>query len=441
MTFRWLFSKTVREACAMRKHVWHLLCAQRDVLSPAAISAMTLALNQVRDAIAAGENTGKIRLKMDELDFAANKWLKPYPNAIWRENVEVLLVAIAVAMAIRTFFLQPFKIPTGSMQPTLYGVTSLPDFSRINFGSEDRDKVQAQITDQVRQRNSMTIPTGWERVKEWFEGISYLHVVAEADGELQAIEPPVRFLIFNLKQTLVIGGQAQTIWFPPDYGEQPLEARTGYGLRLGGQRVNLFNGHVFHAGEDVVKMKVSAGDHLFVDRLTYNFRLPRRGEIVVFATAGIPEDRRELYGVPGDQFYIKRLVGLSAEDLSLAQDHEVTSAPPYNDTVPVGHLMVNGQPLSASIPHFENLYSYSGALPATKMFPYQDNHYYGHAMIYGLAPGRDYQVATNHLFVMGDNTMNSLDSRFWGDFPESSLIGKSFFVYWPITRRFGWGNQ
>ena len=61
---------------------------------------------------------------MENLEKAANKWLKPYPNAAWRENVEVLLVALAVAMGIRTFFLQPFKIPTGSMQPTLFGVTS-----------------------------------------------------------------------------------------------------------------------------------------------------------------------------------------------------------------------------------------------------------------------------------------------------------------------------
>src|SRR5208283_5343406 len=183
MNIRWFFSKTVRDAGAMRKHVWHLLCAQRDVLSPAAVSAVTLALNQLRDTIAAGENIGKIRLKMDELDFAANKWLKPYPNAMWRENVEVLLVAIAVAMAIRTFFLQPFKIPTGSMQPTLYGVTSMPDLSRINIVSEDRARIQAQISEQIQQRNRMNIPTGWQRIKEWFEGISYLHVVAEADGE------------------------------------------------------------------------------------------------------------------------------------------------------------------------------------------------------------------------------------------------------------------
>ena len=113
MFFRWLTSSTVREAGTMRKHVQRLVDAQRDLLAPAAIGALTLAMNQLRDAVAEGANTGKIRIRMDELDFAVNKWLKPYPNALWRENVEVFLVAVAVAMAIRTFFVQPFKIPTG----------------------------------------------------------------------------------------------------------------------------------------------------------------------------------------------------------------------------------------------------------------------------------------------------------------------------------------
>jgi len=437
MLLRWFFSSTVREACAMRKHVQYLLSAQRDILAPAAIGAVTLSLNQLRDSIATGENIGKIRLKMDELDFAANKWLKTYPHAAWRENVEVLLVAIAVAMAIRTFFLQPFKIPTGSMQPTLYGVTSVPDFSRIPFNSEDKSWIQSQVNEQLKLRNTLVFPTGLERVREWFEGISYIHVVAQNDGELQAVNPPVKFLIFNLKQTLVIGGVEQTIWFPPDYGEAPLEYRAGLQ-----KRTEYANGQVYHKGDDVVRLKISAGDHLFVDRLTYNFRKPKRGDIIVFATAGVPEDRRAAVGMPGDQFYIKRLVGLGGETLSLAQDYEVTGASQFGGgSVPVGHLVVNGQPLSTSTPHFENLYSFSGVPAGTRNIHYQDNQYYGHALIRALEPGREYQIPTNHLFVMGDNTMNSLDSRFWGDFPTESSIGKSFFVYWPITRRFGIGNQ
>ena len=415
MFLRWFISPTVRQACAMRSHVQRLLAAQSDVLSAQAASAITVPMDELRKAIAEGTDKGKIRTKMDELDAAANKWLKPYPNAAWRENVEVILVAVAVAMAIRTFFAQPFKIPTGSMQPTLFGVTSknyLPYFDRPG-------------------NPGFKFPTGWERIKEWFEGVSYVHVVAQNDGAIDAISPMTHFLIFNVKQTLWIGGQPQTIWFPPDFGEQTLATRAGWEP-----------GHVYHKGDDVVKIKMSAGDQLFVDRLTYNFRKPQRGEIVVFATAGIPEEHRDNFHIPGDQFYIKRLVGLGGETLLLMQDYTVTGAPQFgNSAMPVGHLAVNGQPLSAATPHFENLYSFPGVPAGAKTLDYQDNQYYGHAMIYNLAPGREFQVSPNGLFVMGDNTMNSLDSRFWGDFPESSIIGKSFFVYWPLTSRFGWGNQ
>jgi signal peptidase I len=421
MIFSWFISKTVREARVMRKHVRRLLSAQRDILSPQAIAGVTAAMKELNIALAGG-HTGKIRIKMEELEFAANKWCKPYPNPTWRENVEVLLVALAVAMAIRTFFIQPFKIPTGSMQPTLFGVTSEPDFSKVQS--------EAEYKEQTRIRDTLQIPTGWERVKEWFEGYSYIHVVAQNDGELEVVEPPVKFLIFNIKQTLVIGGVAQTIWFPPDYGEVPLEYRAGVRTRS-----DYENGQLFHKGDEVLKICVHTGDHLFVDRLTYNFRKPERGEIVVFATQGI--DRLP----PSEQgtFYIKRLVGLGGETLSLKQDGEVLNVPRLG-TVPVGNLVVNGQPVSASTPHFANLYAFADPQPGQE-WNYKDNQYYGHGMLKALAPGNDFQVETNHYFVMGDNTMNSSDSRYWGDFPQEKVIGKSFFVYWPITGRFGLDDE
>jgi signal peptidase I len=388
MILQWFLSKTVRQATAMRKHVLKLLNHQRDILTPQAIEGVQAAMENCQKAVGEGADKATLEKQMENLEKAANKWLKPYPSAAWRENVEVLLVALAVAMGIRTFFLQPFKIPTGSMQPTLFGVTSKNLL-------EDPD---------------CKIPTGLTRVRQWFEGVSYIHLVAENDGPLQAVEPPFRILIFNIWQKVVAGGKTYIIWFPPDYGAPPAGSLEG--------RAGLHRDQMFRKGEDIVKLKVSAGDHLFVDRITYNFRPPKRGEIIVFETKGIDN-------LPQDQFYIKRMVARGGDRVQLGDDR---------------HLILNGNRLDASTPHFENVYSFNPKEPP------RDSHYSGHVNSPGLAPifqGKPdgVVVAPDHFMVMGDNTMNSYDSRGWGDFPATNVIGKSFFVYWPITDRFGWGNR
>jgi len=406
MMLRWFLSRTVRQAVAMRKHVRRILSAQRDILSPQAMQAVSGALDELRTAARSTAGKAALLKQMDTVEAAANKWLKPYPHASWRENVEVLLVALAVAMGIRTFFVQPFKIPTGSMQPTLFGVTSENLMGRPDF----------------------KIPTGLARLEEWFQGISYIDIKARTDGALEQVSPPLGLPIFYFRQTLRIGGRVHTIWFPPDYGAPPngtLQARA-----------ELRGGEVFQKGDPVVRLKAQSGDHLFVDRLTYNFRKPQRGEIVVFETSGIDRLAKDQQNT----FYIKRLVGLGGEHLMLKQDYTVTNVPRIGD-VPTGHLVVDGRELSGSTPHFENVYSFSNPPRRAESLPYMENHYYGHALIGELALNREYAVPPRHLFVMGDNTMNSSDSRFWGDFPSDHVIGKSFFVYWPITSRFGWGNR
>jgi len=236
-----------------------------------------------------------------------------------------------------------------------------------------------------------------------------------------------------LWQRFRVGNEWYRVWFPAD----DLLDRAGL-VKSFPHAALKPNPKVFKPGEDILKVKVLAGDHLFVDRLTYNFRPPNRGEIIVFETKGIPEENRDRWGIPGDQFYIKRLVGLSGETLSIHEDGAVVNVPQFG-TVSVGHLVVNGQPLSATTPHFENLYSFNGASGDTKQLSYQEHHYFGHGMIGLLVPGSEFQIRTNYSFVMGDNTMNSLDSRYWGDFPSDSVIGRALFVYWPVANRFGWG--
>jgi signal peptidase I len=411
MTLSWFLSSTVRHATAMVNHVEKLLNHQRDILSPEAVTRVRIAIRDLNRAV--NEDAEKVEMVklMQNLESTAEKWLKPYPNAAWRENIEVLLVALAIAMGIRTFFLQPFKIPTGSMQPTLYGVTSTPDFT---YRRADESN------------STVLIPSGWERVREWLAGATYVHVVAKVDGELENVDAPMnllgvrlqnpfRLLIFNIVERIQIGGVSHWIWFPPDYGGSTLERRAGLQV-----------GRFYKQGEDVVRLKVTSGDHLFVDRFTYNFRPPSRGEIIVFATKGID-------GLPQDQFYIKRLVALGGENVRVGDDR---------------HLIINGQRLDASTPHFQNVYSfYLKEPPRESQYSGHVNEkvlrqYYPNAS--GLAPNfpdglQIYPVRRDHYMVMGDNTMNSLDSRTWGDFPAGNVIGRSFFVYWPISDRFGYG--
>src|ERR1700722_12903950 len=128
---KWFARQSVRDTWTLYKHVRRIFSAQRDILSPEAVGALETALKDARKAVDERAGDEVMNRQMKNLEEAARKWLKPYPNAGIRENVEVLLVALGVAMGIRTFFVQPFKIPTGSMQPTLFGVTATPDYGSV----------------------------------------------------------------------------------------------------------------------------------------------------------------------------------------------------------------------------------------------------------------------------------------------------------------------
>lgn len=405
MILRWLFSSTVRQAFDLIKQVRKHVAAQGDMLDAKALEEIAAANESLRKLLREGADKTALKAGMSQLESVAGSRLLPYPRAEIREYVEMALVVITVVLAFRAFFFQPFTIPTGSMQPTLYGITH-QDF---------------------RGKSDAKIPTGWERfVDRWGRGIQYVHVVAETDGELNAIESPQRVFLFLRKQRFRIGDHWYTVWFPPD---QLLPGRGD----AGGNRAGLRFEQTYRKGDDLIKVAIKTGDYLFVDRLTYNFRKPERGEIVVFETTGItgPPERPDLRPA-ANTFYIKRLIATGGERVSIGNDRRVR---------------INGERLDAATPRFEHVYHFSQ--------PPRDSHYSGHVnqlvasqhdrgnlAYYFRDETISFTVRPEHGMAFGDNTMNSLDSRSWGDFPQANIIGKSAFVYWPVlSGRFGWNHR
>ena len=122
------------------------------------------------------------------------------------------------------------------------------------------------------------------------------------------------------------------------------------------------------------------GDRVLVSRLTYHFRDPVRGDVVVFD----PPEAME-----GSPPLIKRVVAVGSDTVSV-----------HNGT-----LWVNGvaqdEPFIKEYPIFDE-------------FP-------------------EVTIAPGYVWVMGDNRNNSGDSRRFGQVPEESIIGAAFCIYWPLA--------
>lgn len=443
MTGRWFFSKTVRQLSEMCRQMERVINEQRDLLTQEAIGALRTAKTEAREAIRSGANKAELKRQMGKLEETARKWFKPYANPGVRENVKEFLVAVVTILAFTTFFLQLTKIPTGSMQPTLFGITyqdlkgehsvtlkngttlwgditsEAGDAITLRQGKEERQIPKNQIA--KTDSGEFELPPFWKRfVLYWTTGISYKVLIAPFDGYVRDVGMPQPVFPFIKRQPVIFSSpdgqriEKLWIWFPPD---ERLFATGNPGHAASGATI-------FKKGEPIVKARAVAGDHLLVDRFTYNFRRPQRGEIFVFKTKGI-EDLQQ------DVLYIKRLVALPNEKVQIGNDR---------------HLRINGERLDAATPRFERVYEgdfhtnspYIGHVNDTvaRQFGYSGS-------IAPLMPDESvvYQVPPKHYLAMGDNTLNSLDSRAWGSVPRENIIGKCWFVYWPFTERFGWGYR
>jgi signal peptidase I len=172
-----------------------------------------------------------------------------------------------------------------------------------------------------------------------------------------------------------------------------------------------------------MRMTLIEGDHLFVDKWTYGpqilppmfwdigfqegsplvslrwpepllsltqkrlpgLRKPRRGDIIVF-----------VYPVDPTKDFIKRLIAVGGETVEIKD----------------GGVYINGQ--ETTDPRIRQTYYYNRG-------------------DYG-AEGQIVHVPPGYVFVMGDNSGSSYDSRYWGFVPEKSIIGRADFIFWPLDR-------
>lgn len=126
-------------------------------------------------------------------------------------------------------------------------------------------------------------------------------------------------------------------------------------------------------------------EYLIIDELSFRFREPVRGEVIVFR---FPEDPKE--------YFLKRVIGLPGETVKV-QDGKVYI---YNQENPEG---------------FELKESY---LPETLI----------------TQGDRTSKVGENQLFVLGDNRPNSFDSRRFGPIDKSLVVGRAWLRGWPLNK-------
>lgn len=123
-------------------------------------------------------------------------------------------------------------------------------------------------------------------------------------------------------------------------------------------------------------------DYLIIDEITYRFREPGRGEIVVFKSP------------VNTDHYLKRIIGLPGERIKIEESKVII----YNTEYPRGWVL-NESYLEELTP---------GSISVT--------------------------LGDDEYFVLGDNRDASFDSRRFGSINRSDLVGRVWFRGWPFQR-------
>lgn len=127
------------------------------------------------------------------------------------------------------------------------------------------------------------------------------------------------------------------------------------------------------------------GEYLVIDQLSYRFREPQRGEVIVFR---FPENP--------SQFFIKRIVGLPGDEI----------------TVRDGVVFLRNEDFLQEVQLDESGYLSAGTRTGGSLTT---------------------QLTDGQYFVLGDNRVASSDSRSWGALSRNHIVGRVWVRAWPLT--------
>jgi signal peptidase I len=152
-------------------------------------------------------------------------------------------------------------------------------------------------------------------------------------------------------------------------------------------------------------------DRLIVDKVSYRFSDPQRGDIVVFdPTAALEKQNYK-------DAFIKRVIGLPGDVVEVRNDR----------------VKINGKWLEENYPsvthpdQMTEIYAKKQEKDPS-IEPWNPN-----------AKGRDWagKVPVGQYLVLGDNRSNSYDGRSWGFVPKNKIVGKALLRFWPLNRTGG----
>lgn len=135
---------------------------------------------------------------------------------------------------------------------------------------------------------------------------------------------------------------------------------------------------------DSMEPNFKDGQYLIIDEISYNFKDPKRGDVIVLRPPLQPSI-----------FFIKRIIGLPGEDVKVES----------------GKIIISGKDSKRIILN-EN-YLPKGV---------------------DTSPDSETKLKDNEYFVMGDNRGRSSDSRSWGPLPKNEITGKVFLRLWPLSK-------